>query len=139
MQNRPSSLHWPQLLAALRSSDAPFVRLRDGKVTAPAGEIRNRPAARGTELCLYSGEEPSDRADLVRRLEAIAKTGGRRFATSVRAHIGDAFLLVEKVDEEEEAGERYCTLATRRPSLSFQQSLQKGSTSHLRSKRIKTG
>lgn len=139
MQNRPTSLHWPQLLAALRSSDAPFVRIRDGKVTSPAGEIRNRPAARGTELCLFAGETSSDRAELVRRLEALAKTGGRRFATAVRANIGDAFLLVEKVADEEDAGTTYCTIVTRRPTLAYQQSMQTGSTTHLRSKRIKTG
>ena len=138
MQNRPTSLHWPQLLAALRSSDAPLVRIRDGKLTAPAGEIRNRSAARGTELCLFSAGEPSQRVDLVRRLEALAKTGGRRFATSVRTNVGEAFLLVEKVADEEEDGKRYSTIVTRRPTLGHEQSMQKGSTTHLRSKRIKT-
>lgn len=139
MQHRPSSLHWPQLLGALRTSDARFVRLRDGKTTSPAGDVRSRPAARGTELCLFSGTEPSEREALVRRLEALAKTGGRRFATAVRANIGDAFLLVESVSDEEEGGERFSTIVTRRPTLSYQQSAQTGSTSHLRSKRIKTG
>jgi len=134
----PTSLHWPKLLGALRSCAADRVLIRDGKVTEPAGAVRSRPAARGTELCLYPGEAPIARTELIERLEALAKSSGRRFASSARANVNESYLLVDSVADEEVDGKSFTVIVTRRPTLGFNPSQQTGSRTHLRSKRIKT-
>ncbi len=138
-QRTPQSLTWSALLAALRSSAGESVRIRDGKLTEPAGEVRNRPSAKGTELCLFPAQLPSTRIDLVEHLETLAKRAGRRFATSARVRVGDAYLLVESAGDEELDGVAVTVIRTRRPKLGYNQSLQAGDSTTLRSKRIKNG
>jgi len=138
-QKSPSSLSWPALLSALRGCAGEFVHIRDGKAIQPAGSIRNRPSAKGTELCLFPGEHASTRLDLIVELETLAKRAGRRFATSARARAGDAYLLIESVGDEDLDGVTVATIRTRRPKLGYNQSLQTGDSTTLRSKRIKTG
>ena len=58
---------------------------------------------------------------------------------SARAKIGDSALLVESVADEDTGGTIAAVVRTRRPKLAFNQSQQTGSTTTLRSKRIKTG
>jgi hypothetical protein len=140
MQNRtPRSLSWPEVLAGLRSGAGVAVLIRDGKVTAPAAAVRSRPGAKGTELCLYSGEGSATRLDLVGRLDALAKSAGRRFMTSARASINESILFIESVADENVDDILVTVINTRRPTLGFNQSQQTGASTTLRSKRIKTG
>ena len=137
--HKPKTLSWPEVLAALRDGTGESVLIRDGKVTEPADAVRSRPAAKGTELCLFPGETPAARVDLVRDLEALAKNSGRRFMTSARANINKSYLLIESVGDEEIEGTLFTVIRTRRPVLGFNPSQQTGSRTTLRSKRIKTG
>jgi hypothetical protein len=132
-------LSWPEVLAALRSSTASTTIIRDGRETTPAGDVRTRPAAKGTDICLYSGGTPATRLDLIERLEKFQKGAGRRFMSSARASINDTTLLVESVADETIDGVLVTVIDTRRPTLGFNRSQQVGSTTTLRSKRIKTG
>lgn len=138
-QRSPQSLSWPALLAALRACAGASVYVRDGKHTEPAGSVRSRPAAKGTELCLFPGEKASKRLDLVEELETLAKRAGRRFTTSARVRVGDSYLLVEGVGDEDVDGTAAAVIRTRRPKLGYNQSLQTGDFTTLRSKRIKNG
>jgi hypothetical protein len=131
-----TSLTWPKVLAGLRACAGESVLIRDGRETEPAAAVRPRPAAKGTELCLFPGEKTSREA-LVDILEMLAKAGGRRFMGSARANIGSSFLLIESVADEDVDGTIYAVVKTRRPALGYNQSQQTGSTTHLRSKRIK--
>jgi hypothetical protein len=101
--------------------------------------VRNRPAAKGTELCLFPGEGPAARLALISDLEALAKNSGRRFMTSARANVNKSFLLIEDVGDEEIDGETFAVVKTRRPVLGYNQSQQTGSSTTFRSKRIKNG
>jgi len=138
-QGLPQSLSWPAVLAALRSSVGESVHMRDGKLTEPAGSVRNRPSAKGTELCLFPGERASARLALIAQLEALAKRAGRRFSTSAKARIGDSYLLIDSVAYEDVDGTTVAVIRTRRPKLGYNQSLQTGDSTPLRSKRIKNG
>ena len=133
----PQSLSWSAVLGALRSSAGESVHIRDGKHTEPAGSVRNRPSAKGSELCLFPGKSASKRLDLIAQLETLAKRPDRRFATSARVHVGDSHLLVESVADEDIDGAVVTTIRTRRPKLGYNQSLQTGDYTTLRSKRIK--
>lgn len=135
----PQSFSWSEVLAALRVSTGESVLIRDGTLTAPAASVRNRPSAKGTELSLFSGESAMKRIDLIERLEALAKGGGRRFMTSARAEINGSNLIVESVDDENIDNVVFAVIKTRRPKLGYNQSQQTGATTTLRSKRIKNG
>lgn len=135
----PRSLNWPDVLAALRACTGKTVLIRDGKVTEPAATVRTRPAAKGSELCLFSGENAVTRLDLIEQLEGMAKGAGRRFMASARARINDANLIVEGVTDESVDNVLFAVVNTRRPKLGYNQSQQTGATSTLRSKRIKNG
>lgn len=138
MQQRSSqTLTWSAVLAALRISAGASVHIRDGKTTEPAGAVRNRPSAKGTELCLFPGEQATTRPELITQLEALAKQAGRRFATSARASIGESNLLIDGVADENVEGKTITVIRTRRPKLGYNQSQQTGDTSTFRSKRIK--
>ena len=136
-QVAPSSLSWPGVLAALRVCAGESVLIRDGKETQPAAVVRPRPSAKGTELCLFPGDAPATRLDLIQQLEALADGPGRRFSKTARASINNSHLIVESVGDEVLDGVLSTVLKTRRPSLAFNQSQQTGQSSHLRSKRIK--
>lgn len=138
-QRSSQSLGWTAVLTALRSSAGESVHIRDGKLTEPAGSVRNRPSAKGTELCLFPGEVATTRLTLVAELETLSKRSGRRFATSARARIGDSHLLIEAVDDEDLNGAIVTVIKTRRTKLGYNQSLQTGDSTTLRSKRIKNG
>jgi hypothetical protein len=138
-QRSLQSLSWPAVLAALRSCVGESVHIRDGKLTEPAGSIRNRPSAKGTELCLFPGELASARLGLIAELEALAKNPGRRFTTSARVRIGDSYLLVDSVADEDLDGATVAVIRARRPKLGYNQSQQTGDFTTLRSKRIKNG
>jgi hypothetical protein len=134
----PKSLSWPQVLAGLQACAGESVFIRDGRETQPASAVRTRPAAKGTELCFFPGKTAVSRLDLIRTLETFSKAGGRKFmGASARASIGDAFLLVEGVADEEIDGVPHAVIKTRRPVLGFNQSQQTSSRTTLRSKRIK--
>ena len=135
----PKSLTWREILDALRASRADSVLIRDGRETVPAGSVRSRPSAKGTELCLFPGETPVSRLTLIEQLANLSASSGRRFMASARAKIGDSALLVESVADEDADGTPAAVVRTRRPKLGFNQSQQIGSTTTLRSKRIKTG
>ena len=139
MQSKLKSLAWPAVLAALRACTGESVLIRDGRVTEPAGSVRTRPAAKGTELCLFPGSSPAAREALLAELESQAKVPGRRFMGSARANVNQSFLLVEGVADEEVDGVAYTVVRTRRPSLGYNASQQTGSSTTLRSKRIKNG
>ena len=130
-------LSWTEVLAALRRCTGASVLVRDGRVTEPAAAVRNRAAAKGTELCLFTGDSAIARLDLVEALAGLSKSAGRRFMTSARANISDANLLVDGVADETIDGTLYAVINTRRPKLGFNQSQQVGATTTLRSKRIK--
>ncbi len=138
-QRTPQSLTWTALLAALRRGEGETVTMSDGKLSEPAGSVRTRPAAKGTELCLFPGDHASARAELVEQLEALAQRAGRRFATAARVRIGDAHLPIESVGDEEIDGATITVIRARRPKLGYNQSLQAGDSTTLRTKRIKTG
>ena len=133
------SLSWPHLLTALRSCSGESVRIRDGNSLEPAGSIRNRPSAKGTELCLFPGEKASPRKALIEELETLSQRSGRQFATSAKARINETALLVDSVADEEIDGKLVAVIRTRRPKLGYNQSQQIGATTTLRSKRIKNG
>ncbi len=135
---QPKSLRWPEVLAALRACAGASVLVRDGKITEPAATVRNRPSARGSELCLFTGDRPANRLDLVRDIEALANGSGRRFAAAARANVNASYLLVDDVRDEEIDGTPFAVVNTRRPALGYNQSQQTGSRTTLRSKRIKT-
>jgi hypothetical protein len=140
MHTRSSkALNWPHILAALRTCTGATVVIRDGKVTQPADAVRSRPAAKGTELCLFSGENAVARLDLIQHLETLAKGPGRRFMSSARASVNDSFLLIDGVRDEEIEGSVVAVINTRRPTLGFGQDQQSGDRTTLRSKRIKNG
>ncbi len=113
--------------------------IRDGKVTQPAAAVRTRSAAKGTELCLFSGESAARRLDLIEQLAGMAKGAGRRFMASARARIHDSNLIVEGVTDETVDGKLFAVVITRRPKLGYNQSQQTGATTTLRSERIKNG
>ena len=135
----PKSLTWRDILDALRASTADSVYIRDGRELAPAGLVANRPSAKGTELCLFSSDTPVSRPALIEQLASLSSSSGRRFMASARAKIGDSALLVEAVADEDAGGTVATVVRTRRPKLGFNQSQQTGSSTTLRSKRIKTG
>jgi hypothetical protein len=135
----PKSLTWRDILDALRAGTADSVFIRDGRESVPAGTVRNRPAAKGTELCLFPGERPISRVALIEQLATLSTSSGRRFMASARAKIGDSALFVDSVSDEDADGTTIAVVRTRRPKLGFNQSQQAGSSTTLRSKRIKTG
>lgn len=140
MHTRSSQgISWPDVLAALRTCTGESVLIRDGKVTQPAAAVRTRSAAKGTELCLFSGESAVRRLDLIEQLAGMAKGAGRRFMASARARINDSNLIVEGVIDETVDGKLFAVVITRRPKLGYNQSQQTGATTTLRSKRIKNG
>ena len=140
MQKRsPQTLSWPQVLAALRACTGESVIIRDGKLTEPAAYVQNRSAAKGTELCLFPGENAAKRLDLIEQLEMLAKGAGRRFMTSARARINGSNLLVESLTDQNVDGVLFAVVETRRPKLGFNQSRQTGDTTTFRNKRIKNG
>lgn len=136
---QPKSLRWPHVLAALRTCTGASVLVRDGRVTEPAGAVRSRPSARGSELCLFPGDRPAARLELIRGIEAIATGAGRRFAAAARANVNGSYLLVDGVRDETIDGALFTVINTRRPVLGYNQSQQTGGRTTLRSKRIKTG
>lgn len=113
--------------------------IRDGHATQPASSIKNRPSAKGEELCLFPGEQPISRSELIGRLEALSKGARRRFMGSARAFINGSGLIVASVGDEQIDDVVFAVIKTRRPVLGFNQSQQVGATTTLRSKRIKTG
>jgi hypothetical protein len=135
--SNPTSLSWPGILAGLRACSGESVLIRDGKETEPASVVRSRPAAKGTELCLFPGERSATRLGLIRQLETLADATGRRFTKAARASIGNSYLLVESVGDETVDDELFAVIRTRRPVLAFNPGQQRGDTSALRSKRIK--
>jgi len=140
MQQRPPrSLSWPEVLVALRACAGEEVLIRDGKLTEPAASVHNRPSAKGTELCLFSGERAVKRLELIGQLEMLANGAGRRFMTSARARINGSNLIVEGVADENIDGVLFAVVKTRRPTLGFNQSQQRGDTTTFRNKRIKNG
>jgi hypothetical protein len=140
MQSRtPNSLNWPEVLTSLRACTGEVVLVRDGRVTEPGALVRTRSSAKGTELCLFPGEVSATRLALIQQLETLAKGSGRRFMSSARAKVGESYLLIESVADESIDGALFAVVKTRRPKLGFNQSQQIGSTTTLRSKRIKTG
>lgn len=135
----PRSLSWPEVLAALRVCAGESVLIRDGKDTAPATAVRARPSATGTALCLFPGEKPAARLDLIQQLETLADGAGRRFMKPARANIKNSNLLIESIDDETIDDVLFAVIKTRRPTLGFNQGQQTGQKTHLRSKRIKNG
>jgi len=139
MATQPAILTWTQLLDAMRACNGEHVLVRDGRETQPADSIRNRPAAAGTELCLFSGNAPVKRLDVVARLEMLSKGSGRRFMTSAKANINGANLLIDGASDEVVDGTTFAVIVTRRPKLGYNQSQTTASTALGRSsKRIKT-
>ena len=136
-QRSPRSLSWPELLVSLRACAGEEVLIRDGKLTQPAASVHNRASAKGTELCLFSGERAVKRLELIERLEMLAKGAGRRFMTSARARINGANLIVESLTDENVDSVLFAVVKTRRPKLGFNQSQQTGDTTTFRNKRIK--
>jgi hypothetical protein len=136
--SRPKSLTWPEVLAALRACTGDSVLVRDGRITEPADVVRPRPAAKGTELCLFSGPKPAARTALIEGLEALEKGSGRRFMAAARTSVNGSFLLVESVGDEDVDGKTVAVVRTRRPVLAYNQSQQSGASTTFRNKRIKT-
>lgn len=133
------NLSWPKLLAALRTCSGDSVLIRDGNLTEPASSVRIRPSAKGTELCLFSGESAMKRLDLIEQLEIRAKGAGRRFMAPARAMVNGSTLIVESVTDETVDSVLFAVIRTRRRTLGFNQSQQKGDTTTFRNKRIKNG
>lgn len=123
----------------LRTCTGERVLIRDGRDTSPATSVQTRPAASGTEFCLFDGPEGIARQQLIERLETLSKGTGRRFAAAARARINDAFLLVDGVADEEIDGVTYTVVNTRRPKLGHSTTGAKAPQTTHRSKRIKTG
>lgn len=113
--------------------------IRDGNLTEPASSVRVRPAAKGTELCLFSGESAMKRMDLIEQLEIREKAAGRRFMVPARAIVNGSNFVVESLSDEEVDGVLFAVIKTRRRTLGFNQSQQKGDTTTFRNKRIKNG
>ena len=122
MATQPANLSWTQFLSALRRCGGQLVFIRDGRETQPADSVRNRPAASGTELCLFSGGTPTTRTALMDRLEELSKGSGRRFMSSAKVNINGANLLVDTVVDEIIDGAPSAVVTTRRPKLGFNQS-----------------
>ncbi len=140
MQSRtPKILSWPEIVAALRVCTGESVLIRDGRVTQPAGVVRTRPSAKGTELCLFPGERSTTRIELMERLATLAKMSRRSFAGSARAKINESYLLIDAVADEDVDGVLFVVVRTRRPTLGFNRSQQTGERTTLRTKRIKMG
>jgi hypothetical protein len=141
MATQHAVLTWPQLLAALKTSTSDRVLIRDGRTTLPADAVRTKPAAAGTEFCLFAGGEGSTRASLITQLETLAKGPGRRFTSSAKASVGGAGLLVDAVADEDVDGKSYVVVVTRRAKLGYNQSQSSAAPPELgrSSKRIKTG
>ena len=135
----PKTLHWPAVLNALRSCEGDVVLIRDGRDLRPAEAVKPRPAAKGTELCLFDGDAAVKRDELVERLDALSKSGGRRFMNAARARVGDAFLLIDGVSDETLDEGLQTVVTTRRPKLGFNASEAKAPQFVGRTKRIKTG
>ena len=135
----PKSLTWRDILDDLRASLADSVFIRDGRELVPAGAVGNRPSAKGTDLCLFASDTPASRQALIEQLESLSSSSGRRFMASARAKIGDSALLVESVADEDVHGAMTAVVRTRRPKLGYNPSQQAGSSTTLRTKRIKTG
>ena len=133
------NLSWSKLLAALRACSGDSVLIRDGNLTEPASSVRIRPSAKGTELCLFSGESAMKRLDLIEQLEIRAKGAGRRFMAPARAMVNGSTLIVESVTDETVDCVLFAVIKTRRRTLGFNQSQQKGDTTTFRNKRIKNG
>jgi hypothetical protein len=140
MATLPAVLTWTQLLAALRSCAGDHVLIRDGRETKPAESVRNRPAASGTEYCLFSADAGISRLALIARLEALAKGTGRRFMSSAKANVNDANLLIDGAEDEAIDGVTYAVVMTRRPKLGYNRSESSAAPTSLgrSSKRIKT-
>ena len=113
--------------------------IRDGNVTEAASSVRIRPSAKGTELCLFPGESAMKRLDLIEQLEMRAKGAGRRFMAPARTMVNGATLIVESVTDETVDSALFAVIKTRRRTLGFNQSQQKGDTTTFRNKRIKNG
>ena len=137
-QSPSKSLHWPALLSALRSCSGERVHLRFGSTTEPAGSVRIRPAARGTEYCLFTDVEPTTRAALIEQLEALAGRAERRFMSAARVQVGDAFYLVEHIADETTDGLVNTVIIARRTKGGFEPMRGKAPQTTGRSKRIKT-
>ncbi|NNM98235.1 MAG: hypothetical protein HKL91_00350 [Candidatus Eremiobacteraeota bacterium] len=138
-RSAPKSLHWPGVLAALRTCEGECVFLRTGTTSEPAGEIRTRPAARGTEFCLFEGEAPVARVALIERLEHLAASPDRRFAAAARIHVDGSFELVERVMNDSIAGAACAVIIARNSGGRFEPLRGKAPHTTGRSKRIKTG
>lgn len=138
-QRSPRSFSWPEVLAALRACAGEKVLIRDGKLTEPAASVRSRASAKGTELCLFPGEGAVKRLELIEQLEMLSKGAGRRFMTAARARVQGSNLIVESVNDEDVDGVLFAVVKTRRPTLGFNQSQQRGDTTTFRNKRIKNG
>ncbi len=138
-RSAPKNLHWPGLLAALRLCEGVKVFLRIGTTSEPAGEIRTRAAARGTEFCLFEGEEPVSRAALIERLEHLAAHPDRRFAAAARIHVNGSFELVERAIDDSIAGALCTVVVARSAGGRFEPLRGKAPHTTGRSKRIKTG
>ena len=138
-RSAPKNLHWPGLLAALRLCEGAKVFLRIGTTSEPAGEIRTRAAARGTEFCLFEGDEPVSRAALIERLEHLAAHPDRRFAAAARIHVNGSFELVERAIDDSIAGALCTVVVARSAGGRFEPLRGKAPHTTGRSKRIKTG
>lgn len=132
------SLHWPTLLASLRTFSGEFVHLRSGDETEPAGGVRIRPAARGTEYCLFEAAEATTRLALIEQLDALAKRAERRFMSAARVHVAGAFHLVAYVIDEEIDGVKSTLVIARGSQGGFEPMRGKAPQTTGRSKRIKT-
>lgn len=140
MQKQPAkSLHWPDILAALRACTGDLVRLRSGTVTESVDGVRTRAAARGTELCLFEGTEPRTRTELIEQLDALSRRPGRQFMAAARVHVDGGYHLVERVSDEDAEGSNVVTILARRTALGFEPGRGKAPHTTGRSKRIKTG
>lgn len=135
----PQSLTWSLVLEQLRECTGARVRLQDGRATQPADTVRIRPAAAGTEFCLFDGETAATRLALIDRLETLAKSPDRRFMDAAHASINGANLLIDAIFDESDEGVVWTTISTRRPKLGFGASQGKAPHTTGRTKRIKNG
>lgn len=133
------TLTWREILNALRSCEGSSVFIRDGRALEAAGSVRTRPSAKGSELCLFPGEGAVARTALIEQLETLSASAGRRFMAAARAKTGESALLVDGVADEDVDGKSVTVVRTRRPRLGFNRSEQSGSSTTLRTKRIKVG
>lgn len=77
------------------------------------------------------------RLDLIEQLETRAKGAGRRFMVPARAMVNGSNLVVESLTDENVDSILFAVIKTRRRTLGFNQSEQKGDTTTFRNKRIK--